>query len=212
MRTIVFASQKGGAGKTTLAAHLAVEAERTGMGPVAVVDTDPQGSLAAWWNVREVETPAFAAVDVRQLSQHLAALHAHGIRLVIVDTPPGLIDTMRLAIAEANLIVVPVRPSPHDLRAVGATLAVVEQAEKPFVFVVNGAVPRTHIAMDAIRALAQHGKVAPAILHSRIDFAASMIDGRTVGELNPASRSANEVTELCIYVNEQISKSVRRHR
>jgi chromosome partitioning protein len=212
MRTVVFASQKGGAGKTTLAAHLAVEAERTSAGPVAVVDTDPQGSLAAWWNVREAATPAFAAVDVRQLPQHLAALRAHGMRLVVVDTPPGLVDTMRLAMAEAHLIVVPVRPSPHDLRAVGATLDIVEQAEKPFVFVVNGAVPRTHIAMEAIRALAQHGKVAPAMLHHRIDFAASMIDGRTVSELNPASRSASEIAALWIYVNEQLSKSVRRRR
>ena len=212
MRTIVFASQKGGVGKTTLAAHLAVAAEQTGAGPVAVVDTDPQGSLADWWNVREAATPAFAAVDVRQLSQHLAALRAHRIRLVVVDTPPGLVDTMRLAIADAHLVVVPVRPSPHDLRAVGATLETVEQAETPYVFVVNGAVPRTHIAIDAIRALAQHGKVAPAIVHHRIDFAASMIDGRTVSELNPASRSANEVADLWIYVNEQLSKSVRRRR
>jgi hypothetical protein len=58
MRILTIASQKGGAGKTTLTAHLAVEAERTGAGPVAVVDTDPQGSLAAWWNSREAPTPS----------------------------------------------------------------------------------------------------------------------------------------------------------
>ena len=64
MDIVTIASQKGGAGKTTLSAHLAVEAERTGAGPVAVVDIDPQGSLADWWNQRAAETPLFAAVDV----------------------------------------------------------------------------------------------------------------------------------------------------
>jgi chromosome partitioning protein len=210
MRTVAIASQKGGAGKSTVAAHLAVEAERIGAGPVAVVDIDPQGSLAAWWNAREAATPAFAAVDVRRLPEHLAALAQHGIELVIVDTPPGQIETMRLAIAEADLVVVPMRPSPHDLRAVGTTLEELDAAAKAFVFVVNAAVPRTHIAMDAVRALAQHGKVAPAILHHRIDFAASMLDGRTAPELNAASRSAAEIKELWIYVNAQLGKSARR--
>ncbi len=60
MRTIVLASQKGGSGKTTLAAHLAVALERAGQGPAVLIDTDPQGSLAAWWNKREATSPAFA--------------------------------------------------------------------------------------------------------------------------------------------------------
>ncbi|MEE8145212.1 MAG: ParA family protein, partial [Kiloniellales bacterium] len=58
MRVLTFASQKGGSGKTTLAGHIAVQAEREGAGPVAIIDTDPQGSLAEWWNERQAETPA----------------------------------------------------------------------------------------------------------------------------------------------------------
>ena len=60
MQTIVLASQKGGAGKTTLAAHLAVAAEEAGVRPAVLIDTDPQGSLAAWWNARQAESPALA--------------------------------------------------------------------------------------------------------------------------------------------------------
>ena len=60
MYVIAVASQKGGSGKTTLAGHLAVQADRTGFGPVALVDTDPQGSLSEWWNARTAETPLFA--------------------------------------------------------------------------------------------------------------------------------------------------------
>ena len=141
---------------------------------------------------------------------HLEALREHGIELVIIDTPPAFTQTTHRTLALADLVVVPVRPSPHDLRAVGAVIEAVEQQGKSFVFVVNAAIPRTHIALDAVRALAQHGKVAPVTLHNRIDFATSMVDGRTAGELNDKSRSAGEVTELWSYVNNQLRRSVRR--
>ncbi len=210
MRILTIASQKGGAGKTTLAAHLAVEAERAGAGPVAVVDTDPQGSLAAWWNSRAAPTPLFAAVDITRLPEHLGSLQQHQVELVVIDTPPALTDTIQAAIAVADLVLIPARPSPHDLRAVGVIVEMAEHASIPFCFVVNGATPRTTIALEALRALAQHGKVAPVTVHTRIDFAASMIDGRTVGELHPQSRSAQEVTSLWTYVNTQLRQYAKR--
>jgi chromosome partitioning protein len=210
MRILTLASQKGGAGKTTLAAHLAVAAEHAGAGPVAVVDTDPQGSLAAWWNAREAPTPLFAAVDIARLPEHLRTLDRRQVQLVVIDTPPALTDMITAAIAVADLVLIPARPSPHDLRAVGVIVAMAEASGKPFCFCINGATPRTTIAQEAVRALAQHGKVAPVTLHQRIDFAASMVDGRTVGELNPQSRSADEVTSLWQYVVTQLRKDVKR--
>ena len=210
MRTIVIASPKGGTGKSTLTGHLAVEAERQESGPVAIVDTDPQGTLSDWWNARQAPTPLFAAVDTAQLPSRLDALREHGIEVVLIDTPPAFTQTTHRTLAVADLVVVPVRPSPHDLRAVGTVIEAVEQQGKPFVFVVNAAIPRTRIALDAVRALAQHGKVAPVTLHNRIDFATSMVDGRTATELNEKSRSSDEVAELWSYVNSQLRKSVRR--
>ena len=209
MRTLTIASTKGGAGKTTLAAHLAVEAERTGAGPVAVVDTDPQGSLAAWWNSRKASTPIFAAVEIGRLAAHLATLQQHKVELVVIDTPPALTEVIQAAVAVADVVVIPARPSPHDLRSIGTIVEMVERMGKPFCFVVNGATPRTTIATDALRALAQHGRVAPVTIHARIDFAASMIDGRTVGEVHAQSRSTQEITELWIYVNSQLRRSGR---
>ena len=67
MRTLVVASQKGGVGKTTIAGHLAVMAELSNAGPVALIDTDPQGSLSSWWNERQAERPLFASVDIASL-------------------------------------------------------------------------------------------------------------------------------------------------
>jgi chromosome partitioning protein len=209
MRMLTIASTKGGAGKTTLAAHLAVEAERTGAGPVAVVDTDPQGSLAAWWNSRKASTPVFAAVEIGQLAAHLAMLEGHNVELVVIDTPPALTEVIEAAVVVADVVVIPARPSPHDLRSIGTIVEMVERMGKAFCFVVNGATPRTTIATEAVRALAQHGRVAPVTVHQRIDFAASMIDGRTVGEVTAQSRSTREIMELWIYVNSQLRRSAR---
>jgi chromosome partitioning protein len=209
MDILTIASQKGGAGKTTLSAHLAVEAERRGAGPVAVVDTDPQGSLADWWNQRAADTPLFAAVDVARLAEHMTALQRQGVNLVVIDTPPAFLDTIRAAIAVADLVLIPARPSPHDLRAVGVIVEMAEASRKPFGFVVNGATPRSLIALEAVQALAQHGPVAPVIIHQRIDFAASMTDGRTAGEVNLRSRSAEEITELWTYISTQLGSKRR---
>jgi chromosome partitioning protein len=208
MRIIAFVSQKGGVGKTTLAGHLAVEAEQAGEGPVALLDTDPQGSLASWWNARAAETPIFVQGDARNLRGQLDGLAEAGIKLVIVDTPPAITDNIRAVVQVADLAVIPTRPSPHDLRAIGATVDLVEGCRKPMVFVVNSAA-RARITADAAVALSQHGTVGPVTVHQRVDFAVSMIDGRTVRELDQASNSAREIAELWNYVNTRSRKRVR---
>ena len=206
MRTIVVASQKGGVGKTTLVGHLGVMAELKGAGPVALIDTDPQGSLALWWNEREAETPLFAQVDIDHLAEHLKALASAGVKLTIIDTPPSVTTLIEKVLAVADLVIIPTRPSPHDLRAVGSTVELVERAGKKMVFVVNGAAPRAKIAGEAAVALSQHGTVAPVTLFQRTDFASSMIDGRTVQELDARSKSAAEIADLWKYVNAQLHK------
>ena len=206
MRTLVLASQKGGVGKTTIAGHLAVMAESAGAGPVALIDTDPQGSLSSWWNERKAETPVFASVDIVQLADHLQQLKKAGIKLAIIDTPPAVTETIRQVLAVADLVLIPTRPSPHDLRAVGSTVALVEAVGKRMVFVINGTAQRAKITGEAAIALSQHGTVAPVTLYQRTDFAASMIDGRTAQEIDPTSRSAGEIVELWKYVATQLHK------
>jgi chromosome partitioning protein len=207
MMIIAFASQKGGVGKTTLAGHLAVEAEASGAGPVALIDTDPQGSLAQWWNGRKAETPVFVKANLTNLGAQLDELKRLGIKLVIVDTPPAITENIRAVVALADLVLIPTRPSPHDLRAVGATVDLVESTGKSMVFVVNGATPRAKITGDAAVALSQHGTVAPVTLHQRVDFAVSMIDGRTVRELDKGCNSAREIADLWAYVKTRLRKT-----
>ncbi len=210
MRVLAMASQKGGSGKTTLSGHLAVQAQRAGAGPVVLIDIDPQGSLADWWNEREDEVPAFAQTTVARLAADLEMLRGQGFRLAVIDTPPAITVAIQSVIAVAELIVVPTRPSPHDLRAVGATVDLCDRAGKPLIFVVNAATPKARITSEAAVALSQHGTVAPVIMHHRIDFAASMIDGRTVMEVDPAGKSAREVEDLWSYISDRLEKNFRR--
>jgi chromosome partitioning protein len=210
MRVLALSSQKGGSGKTTLSGHLAVQAQRAGYGPVCLIDIDPQGSLADWWNEREDEMPAFAQTTVARLGADLEVLRQQGFRLAVVDTPPAITMAIQSVIQVAELIVIPTRPSPHDLRAVGATVDLCERAGKPLIFVVNGATPKAKITYEAAVALSQHGTVAPVTIHHRTDFAASMIDGRTVMEVDPNSRSAREVAELWDYIADRLEKNFRR--
>ena len=206
MRTIVVASQKGGVGKTTIAGHLGVMAEQSKEGPVALIDTDPQGSLASWWNERTNEAPLFARVEIDKLTEHLQDLAKGGIKLAIIDTPPSVTDMIQQVLRTADLVLIPTRPSPHDLRAVGSTVELVENAGKRMIFVINGAAPRARIAGEAAVALSQHGTVAPVTLYQRTDFASSMIDGRTVQEIDPKGRSAEEIGDLWKYVSTQLRK------
>ena len=202
---IAVACQKGGSGKTTIAAHLAVQAGRVGQGPAALVDTDPQGSLGEWWTARNDDTLALARVKLDDLAANPAALRSRGAAVAIIDTPPALTASIEQVIAIADLVLIPARPSPHDLRAIGATVKMARRAGKPFVFVINGAAPRANITAEAVAALSEHGRVAPIILYQRTDYAASMIDGRTVMETVPGGRSAQEIAELWKYVYSQIS-------
>ena len=109
-------------------------------------------------------------------------------------------------IAKSDLVVIPTRPSPHDLRAVGATIDLVEEAQKPMLFAINGATMRAKLTGEAAIALSQHGTVAPDILHNRQEYAASMIDGRTVLETNAKGKSAKEVLGLWHYLEARLKK------
>lgn len=208
MHVIAVVSQKGGSGKTTLSGHLSVQAELSGHGPVAVIDTDPQGSLAAWWNEREAEAPVFVQTTLQELHEHLENMRQAGVATVVIDTPPAITGAIHEVISVADYVVVPTKPSPHDLRAVGATVKLVESCAKPMVFVLNDASPRAKITFEAAIALSQHGTVAPVTVHHRTLFASSMIDGRTAMELEPNGQSATEIMGLWEYVNARLNSQV----
>ncbi|NPD69777.1 ParA family protein (plasmid) [Lichenicola cladoniae] len=199
MKTIVLASRKGGAGKTTLSCHLAVEAERAGAGPVAVIDTDQMQGLSQWWDARKAAEPVLIRAEP-DLATALQLLRDSGAKLVIIDTPPALSGSVAETIALADLVLIPVQPSPDDLRAVGVTVDMVNEAKKPMAFIINRVKPRVRLTGEAAIALSQHGVVAPCFLWDRTDYAAAKTDGLTAPEIDPDGRAAQEVKELWRYV------------
>jgi chromosome partitioning protein len=199
MHVIAIASRKGGAGKTTLATLLAVEAARAGAGVVALVDLDPMAGLTAWWHERQAEAPMLVSAEGGPTAA-LAAARAAGWPLVLIDTPPASAPVVVDVVTLADLVLVPVQPSPHDLRAVGATVEIARRARRPVVFVVNRVKPRVRMTGEAAIALSQHGTVAPAMLADRAAYAAAGIDGRTAPELEPDGAAAAEVAALWRYV------------
>lgn len=210
MKVIVLASQKGGAGKTTLAAHLAVMAEKAGDGPCVLIDIDPQASLAAWWNSREDSAPAFAPTTLKELPGKLEALEQAKFKWAIIDTPPAITEAIRSVVAVADFVLIPTRPSPHDLRAVGSTVELALAAGHPFAFALTQAKPNSRLTIQAMGALSEHGAVASTIIHDRVDFASSMIDGRTVMEVDPCGRSSSEVADLWNFCKKRIIEKKKR--
>lgn len=200
MRVIVFASRKGGAGKTTLATALAVEAARAGAGLIGVVDCDPMQGMTHWWDARQHSTDPILARPDPDIEAALDALAGQGVAVALVDTPPAIDRTTAAVIGRADLVVVPVRASPDDLRAVASTVDVIQLARKPMVFVVNAVKPRVRLTMEAVVALSQHGTVAPVQVADRTDYAAAKVDGHTAPELDSEGRAAAEIAALWTYL------------
>jgi len=205
MKIIAIASRKGGVGKTTLAGHLAVQAESLGLGPVGLMDIDPQGNLADWWNARPSASPLYVRIALARLGQEVDNLARQGLTYLIVDTPPTVNADVGELIALSDLVVIPTRPGPHDLRSIGATIDLVERLGKPLVFVVNAAVANARITNETLALLSRHGHLAPTVVHQRVAFASSMTDGRTVMELAPNAPGSDEIERLWSYLHQRIA-------
>jgi chromosome partitioning protein len=196
MKVISVVSQKGGAGKTTLAVHLAVAAELARRS-AAVIDLDPQASASTWKDLRKADTPPVVSAQPARLSQVLDAAKEHGAQLVIIDTAPHS-ETVSLAAARAaDLILIPCRPAIFDLRAITASVDLVRLSGKPGVIVLNAVPPRGSLADDAAEAVGNYGlPVAPTRLSQRAAFLHCLTVGQTAQEYEPEGKAAEEVQQL----------------
>ena len=210
MKTIVISSQKGGSGKTMLTARLAVEAERCGDGPVWLLGTDRQATLTRWHERRTSETPQLGLISLAQITPGLEALDTkHGAKLCLVDTSPTISDQTAALIACADLVVIPVRPSPSDLWSVAETVELVKAAKKQFLFVLTQAKTQASITAQAAAALSEHGRIAQSFVSDRVAYASAMTGGNTAPELGkgPASMEIAALwTELKSCFHEKMKK------
>ena len=210
-KVIVFASQKGGSSKSMLCRCQAVAAELAGDGPVAIIDTDPQGTTAKWFRRREAETPILLSIEsiAGQLEQALAAASEGGIRYVFIDTQGALTATIAEVGRHADFILIPVKASPDDIDAIPDTLDVVQPLDKPFGFILSQVKSQALITGQAKLNVSQFGLMSPVIMADRVDYPGAVIDGRTVLETDPNGRSAGEMMELWDYLKEQLNGTTK---
>ncbi len=198
---ITVAQQKGGSGKTTVAAHLAVALALSGKS-VGILDVDPQGSLGEWFERREA---ALGEDDVgltfrtasgwgaRREAKQLARSHD----VVVLDTPPKSDLEIRPAIEMADLVVIPVQPTPVDLWATTPTLEMAAKAGTGSLIVVNRALSRALLTAEMIAAASELGHpIADTHLGNRVAYPQSMGEGRTVLETAASGVAAEEVSAL----------------
>ena len=200
-KILTVAQQKGGAGKTTLAAHLAVaftEAKHT----VALIDIDPQQSLTAWYRQREdIFGDAGAGLLLNAVSgwrtrSQVTSL-AKGFDMVVIDSPPHAETEARIAVRSADLVVVPVQPSPMDVWATRPTLELAAREVVPTLLVLNRVLARANLTDEMLAEIRRFGaKVARSRVGNRVAFAAALADGCAVSETHPRSRAAQEIKRL----------------
>lgn len=205
MQVITILSQKGGAGKTTIALHLAVTAEVAGHS-TAVIDLDPQASATAWGDSREAETPVVVSAQPARLAHVLEAARKAGAALAIIDTAPHSESSALAAARAADLILIPCRPAILDLRAIGNTIDLAKLAGKTPVVVLNTVPARGSLAEDAAQAVAGYGvSIAPVHLGNRAAFQHALTAGQTAQEYEPTGKAAEEITQLYQWVCSQLN-------
>jgi len=207
MRVLAFASQKSGAGKTMLAGHIAVQAQRSGTESVVLLDADPDGSLADWFSLREEDELQVEQASGKDVLAKLQELRDDGVDLVVIDTPPMLLQSIDDSIGAADLVAIPTRPWAHDVAAAGATVELVQSHGKPFVFVVNGVAPDGELSHEVIMGLAQHGPVATVSIPRSLAVIESMLVGQTVMDLPDSPSPASEVARLWDYLEKRLVKT-----
>ena len=193
-KVITVAQQKGGAGKTTVAIHLALAWHHAGR-RVALIDIDPQESLSQWFALRKAGPVVTTVAGWRASPEIDRARQAAD--LVVVDSPPHAETEAKTAIRSADLVVIPIQPSPLDLWASRPTIELARQERRRVVLVLNRVSPRSAIAVEMADAASKLGAdLATARLGNRGSFAASIAVGRGVGETAPDTIAAREAAKL----------------
>jgi chromosome partitioning protein len=196
-KIITIAQQKGGAGKTTIASHLAVAFSQKGK-RVTAIDIDPQASLTKWHQLREEKFGVgytgmqFASVSGWRLHNEVANAKQNS-DVIIIDSPPHTQTETKTAIRVADLVIIPAQPSPTDLWATDSTMDIVSNERIPHRILLNRVVFGANLTKQIS---GEFSKVMDTRLGNRISFASAMMDGRAVTEFLPSSIAALEVKQL----------------
>lgn len=209
-KVIAVATQKGGAGKSTIAIHLAVQAMQSKKNAqVVLLDLDPQGSIAGWAARREIDDPIVLSAMPGNLETYLDHAREDRADYVVIDTPPHAGATIDAAIRAADLVVIPIRPGPFDIDAAAGTIEIMRETRTPGLFVLSQVSASGSEGDDTEAVLAELHPgvpVAKARLGHRKAFMQALISGQAITEFErPSSKAVGEIKELFQQVKKQIS-------
>ena len=195
------AQQKGGTGKTTLAVHLALAFIKYHNHKVAIIDTDPQGSLGKWFMIRTEKNSLNKNLTFKTASlwgaQYESKMLKQDHDIVIIDTPPKIESDARPAIEASDLVLIPVAPSPVDFWATEAIIEIAKKAKRKVLIQINRAnhrsklISKTHEYIKSINVIS-----TDTLIGHRQIFVSSMGEGKTVVEKQRKSKAVEEIKSI----------------
>ena len=208
MPTIAIISQKGGAGKTTLALHLAAAAHDAGR-VALIVDTDPQATASQWAVWRQDAPPEVIDSPPPRLAAKIEQARGQGAEFIVVDTPPHADSAARAAVEIADLVLIPCRPSAFDLSAIQTTAKLVQLLRKPaFVVFTAGSPNAPRMYQEAGELVEGFGTPpCPIQIPDRAAFRHASAEGRTVMEFEPDGKAADDVRQIYEWTCRQLNLS-----
>jgi chromosome partitioning protein len=209
MKILAIISQKGGAGKTTLAVNLAVAAELEDA-PTVIIDLDPQASAKTWHDLRGKDEPVVVSAQASRVGEMIEIARSNGAELVIIDTAPHSEAGALAAARAADLILIPCRPSILDLKAIGASGDLAALAKKEAIVVLNSVPHQGKLAEEAEEAVRSYGlSIAPMKLTQRAAYVHSLTAGQAVLEFEPDGKASQEIRDLYKWTCVRVHVSTR---
>lgn len=206
LKVLTVANRKGGAGKSTCAAHLAFEAVESGK-KVILIDMDPQKTLEMWWQKREEENPYLVEASASNLEDVIEKLSEKFFDLCIIDTPGDASMNALSGIRVSDLVVIPSKPTAPDLAAIGRTISMVEECRKKYVFLITQGIVRAKATLQAASVLSQFGAVAPSVISNRTAYANAM--GLGTSAVTCDKSAEEEIRQVWEFINVRLFEESR---
>ncbi|KUO56048.1 MAG: hypothetical protein APF80_12475 [Alphaproteobacteria bacterium BRH_c36] len=213
MQVLSVCSTKGGSGKTTLATALAVASSQDQL-RVALIDIDPQQSLAMWWEDRgKPDNPELitwkSSLGIRFLPTAIERTAQLGFDLVIIDTPPAILGIVEAGVEVSDFVLIPTQASSVDLMGNQEVIKMMEKHNKDFAIVINRAEARDPMVAEAMKLLKEFGPVITVTVGNRRAFRAAIGQGKAGPEVD-AEKSKAEIASLWSAVKRRLRAQARK--